>query len=113
MRCNEFFCDRFAALYLSHNFGGLLLPSRSSWFKPELVLATNIGWGDMKRAESSATKNFQTMEKGYFESGFVIDGLLNVSTVKAGLGTFYRYGPYSFDHVWKNFAWKLSLSINM
>lgn len=113
MRCDEFFCDRFAALYLSHNFGGLLLPSRSSWFKPELVLATNIGWGDMKRAESSATKNFQTMEKGYFESGFVIDGLLNVSIVKAGLGTFYRYGPYSFDHVWKNFAWKLSLSINM
>lgn len=113
MLYDEFFCDRFIALYLSHNFGGLLLPTGSSWFKPELILATNIAWGDMKRATSSPAKNFNTIEKGYFESGIVIDGLLNISTVKAGVGTFYRYGPYSFDNVRENFAWKLSLSLNM
>lgn len=113
MHYDEFFCDRFIALYLSHNFGGLLLPTRSSWFKPELILATNIGWGDMKRATSSLTKNFSTMEKGYFESGMVIDGILNLSTTKAGVGAFYRYGPYAFENALQNFAWKISLSINL
>ena len=94
MRIDEFFCDRFAALYLSHNFNGMLWKADSQWFKPELTLVTNIGWGDMKRAEDYP-KNFKTMENGYFESGFVVNGLLNMLWAKVGLGAFYRYGPYS------------------
>ena len=106
MRMDEFFCDRFAALYLSHNFSGMLWKTNSPWFKPELTLATNIGWGDMKRAEAYPDKNFKTMEKGYFESGFVVNGLLNLPLVKVGGGVFYRYGPYAFDNVWNNFSWR-------
>ena len=108
MRLDEFFCDRFAALYMSHNFSGMLWKTNSQWFKPELTLVTNIGWGDMKRAENHLNKNFKTMEKGYFESGFVVKGLLNLPLMKVGLGAFYRYGPYSFPTVWENFAWKWS-----
>ena len=108
MRFDEFFCDRFAALYLSHNFSGMLWKTESDWFKPELTLATNIAWGDMKRAENQPNKNFKTMEKGYFESGIVVKGLLNLPLVKVGAGAFYRYGPYAFDNVWDNFAWKWS-----
>ena len=108
----EFFCDRFAALFLTHNFSGMLWKTQSDWFKPELVLATNIGWGDMRRAEGFE-KNFKTMEKGYFESGFVVKGLLNALWVKVGAGVFYRYGPYSFDNVWDNFAWKWSATFNL
>ena len=112
MRLDEFFCDRFAALYLSHNFSGMLWKTNSQWFKPELTLVTNIGWGDMKRAEGHE-KNFQTMEKGYFESGFVVKGLLNLPLVKVGLGAFYRYGPYSLPTVWDNFAWKWSATFSL
>lgn len=112
MRPDEFFCDRFAALYLTHNFSGMLWKTNSEWFKPELVLATNLGWGDMRRAEGYA-KNFQTMEKGYFESGFVVKGLLNALWVKVGAGVFYRYGPYSFDNIWDNFAWKWSATFDL
>ena len=111
MRPDEFFCDRFAALYLTHNFSGMLWKTNSEWFKPELVLATNLGWGDMRRTEGYV-KNFQTMEKGYFESGFVVKGLLNALWVKVGAGVFYRYGPYSFDNVWDNFAWKWSATFD-
>ena len=111
MRLDEFFCDRFVALYLSHNFSGMLWKTNSPVFKPELSIVTNIGWGDMRRAEACPDKNFKTMEKGYFESGIVINGLLANPMAKLGLGVFYRYGPYSLPNVWDNFAWKYSASI--
>ena len=111
MRLDEFFCDRFIALYLSHNFNGMLWKTDSQWFKPELTIATNIGWGDMRRAVAYPDKSFKTMEKGYFESGFVIDGILSSPIAKVGAGVFYRYGPYSLPKVWDNFAWKWSTTI--
>ena len=112
MRLDEFFCDRFVALYLSHNFSGMLWKTQSEWFKPELVLVTNLGWGDMKRADNHPDKNFKTMEKGYFESGVVVKGLLNALWMKVGAGVYYRYGPYAFDNVWDNFAWKWSATFD-
>jgi hypothetical protein len=112
MRLDEFFCDRFVALYLSHNFSGMLWKTHSQWFNPELSIITNIGWGDMKRADAYPDKNFKTMEKGYFESGIVIDGLMTTPLTKVGAGVFYRYGPYSLPNVWDNFAWKWSAIID-
>ena len=113
MRLDEFFCDRFVALYLSHNFSGMLWKTNSPLFKPELSIVTNIGWGDMRRANAYPDKNFKTMDKGYFESGIVIDGLLASPISKLGLGVFYRYGPYSFPNMWDNFAWKWSAVIDL
>ena len=113
MLLDEFFCDRFAALYLSHNFSGMLWKTDSEWFKPELTLITNLAWGDMPRARAFPNKNFKTMEKGYFESGFVVKGLLNMLWMKVGAGVLYRYGPYAFDNVWDNFAWKWSVTFDL
>ncbi len=112
MRLDEFFCDRFAALYLSHNFNGMLWKSHSQWFRPELSVITNIGWGDMRRAIAYPDKNFKTMEKGYFESGIVVDGLVVALWTKIGAGVFYRYGAYSLPKTWDNFAWKWSTVIS-
>ena len=114
MRLDEyFFCDRFVALYLSHNFNGMLWKTHSQWFSPRLSIVTNLGWGDMKRAENHSDKNFKTMDKGYFESGFVVDGLLATPLTKVGAGVFYRYGPYSLPKVWDNFAWKWSVLLSL
>lgn len=113
MRLDEFFCDRYVALYLSHNFNGLLLKVNSNWSHPELTVVTNIGLGDMRRAEAYPDKNFKTMEKGYFESGFVVNGLLATPLTKIGAGVFYRYGAYSLPIVWDNFAWKLCAVIDL
>ena len=112
MRWDEFFCDRFVAIYLSHNFNGMLWKTNYQLFKPELSIITNIGWGDMRRAEGCPDKNFKTMERGYFESGIIIDGLLYSPISKIGAGVFYRYGPYSLPRVWDNFAWKWSATID-
>lgn len=103
MRGNEFYCDRFVALYWTHNFGSTLWHIKSSWFKPEPVIATNIGWGCIK---DESKKDLPTIDKGYYESGLIINGIVTVSIVKLGFGVFYRYGPYSFDKTWDNFSLK-------
>lgn len=112
MRFDEFFSDRFVALYLSHNFSGMLWQPDLSWCKPQLVLVTNMAWGDMRRAACSAICNFKTMEKGYYESGVVIEGLLDVSLMQLGAGFFYRYGPYSLPTFKENMALKWSVIFN-
>ena len=112
MRPEEFFCDRFAALFLSHNFSGMLWQPNLSWCKPELTLITNLGWGSMRPKENINYK-FISMEKGYFESGFIVEGLVALPIMKLGAGAFYRYGPYSFDRVWNNIALKWSVIFSL
>ena len=98
MRENEFFCDRFVSLFLSHDFQGMLWDPGSKWFKPQLTLSTALGWGS------------PSMIHGYFESGFVVKGLLNMPLVNMGAGVFYRYGAYSFPSVIDNFSFKYSIT---
>lgn len=98
MRENEFFCDRFAALFLWHDFQGTLWPTNSMWFKPQLTLSTAMGWG------------LPTMENGYFESGLVVKGLLCMPLVNMGAGVFYRYGTYALPKTIDNFAFKYSIT---
>lgn len=98
MRESEFFCDRFVSLFLSHDFQGTLWSPNSDWFKPQLTLATAMGWGA------------PTMTQGYFESGFVVKGLLYTPLSNMGLGVFYRYGAYTYPKVFDNFAFKYSIT---
>lgn len=111
MRMNEFLSNRYLALYLSHNFGTLLV--RTKFFSPEIVLATNIAFGDLDNASQHHNVSYNTMEKGYYESGVLFHGLLDLSLYKLGVGVFYRYGPYGFDNVSDNFAYKVSIVFPM
>jgi hypothetical protein len=52
------------------------------------------------------------MEKGYFESGLLINNLLRFQLFRYGLGVLYRYGPYAFGKTIDNFAFKLTLQLN-
>ena len=101
LRDNEFFCDRFVALFLSHDFQGTLWHTHSDWFKPQLSVVTNLGWGA------------PSLERGYFESGLVVKGLLCLPTMKLGAGVFYRYGPYAFPKRFDNFAFKYSMTFGL
>jgi len=101
MRENEFFCSRFASLFLIHDFQGSLWTPKSQWFKPKLSLVTSMGWG------------VPSLEKGYFESGVVVKGLLNMPLVNMGAGVFYRYGAYSLPDVIDNFAFKYSITFDL
>ncbi len=105
---DEFFCDRFAALFFSHNFRNLLIDFKK--FHPELIFVTNIAWGDLCNGNNYDLKD---LSKGYYESGLIVDNIIKSAFSKLGLGIFYRYGPYSFDKVFDNFTFKLSIGFTL
>ena len=121
MRPDEFFCDRFAALYFSHNFKNLLFDFKK--FHPEIIVVTNIAWGNLKtqrrsdvvtqRLRDSATWGLSDLKKGYYESGLVVDNIIRILYMKLGFGTFYRYGPYSYDDTWDNFVFKINMTFGL
>ena len=96
MNPDEFFCNEFAALYLSHNFKNVLIDFKK--FHPELIILTNIAWmNDIKT------------QKLYYESGVIVDNILNIGIIKLGVGAFYRYGPYSYEKPIDNLVFKVCL----
>jgi len=108
MRMNEFLSSKYLAIYYEHNFGKLLINSKK--FAPEIAIATNLAFGTLEHPENIRNVAFNTLEKGYYESGLLINKLIDLKIYKLGLGVFYRYGPYSFDAPVDNFAFKLSLT---
>lgn len=115
MRPDEFFCDRFAALYFSHNFRNLLIDFKK--FHPEIIIVTNIAFGNCNSNSQSLrfsdSQVFNNLNKGYYESGIVIDSIIKSGFSKIGLGAFYRYGPYSYDKTWDNFAFKITVGFSL
>lgn len=108
MRMNEFLSDRYAYLFYTHNFGKLLW--RTGRFSPEFAVATNIGFGSLDHPGYHNGISFNTMEKGYYESGLLINNLLNMAGVYTlGVGAFYRYGPYHLPKTADNFAYKITM----
>ncbi|NCP45217.1 MAG: hypothetical protein GW818_02015 [Flavobacteriales bacterium] len=78
-------------------------------FQPEFVLTSSVGYGDLDHKELHQGIAFKTMNKGFYESGLVINSILKLNNSTFGIGAFYRYGPYQFDKASDNFAFKLSL----
>jgi hypothetical protein len=107
MRTNEFLSDKYVSLYLTHNFGNLLLDFRR--FHPELMLVTNITFGTLSNKQDHHHIEYNTLELGYYESGLIIRKLLDLHMIDLGLGVLYRYGPYSIDKISQNFAYKFSV----
>jgi hypothetical protein len=94
MRVNEFVADHYANIYLTHDFGKLLF--RTKRFEPEFVIASHAGFGwllNQKQEDHSLI--LESFEKGYFESGLMINNLLDLQIFNLGVSAFYRYGPYS------------------
>ncbi len=109
MRPDEFLCNRFALLFFTHNFGNLMKIKK---FQPELAIAANIGWGDMTEDTGINDDIFKSMDKGYYESGLIIDKILNVNFIKLGFGVYYRFGPYGYDKTGDNFSYKITANMN-
>ncbi len=108
MRPNEFLSDKYVALFLTHNFGNLLF-KEGKLFNPQLMLVTNIAFGSLSYKNLHHNFDFNTLEKGYYESGIIIRKLLDFKVYDLGIGVMYRYGPYGFDKSANNFAYKISL----
>ncbi|MCW3105471.1 MAG: hypothetical protein JWO09_3911 [Bacteroidetes bacterium] len=110
----EFVSDRYVNLFFSHDFGSLLF--KRPKFQPQLIVFTNIGFGSLAHPEQHRNIELKTMEKGYYESGLLINNLIkvnyyNIVYLGLGGGAFMRYGPYADVEPEKNVAYKLSLVI--
>ena len=111
MEANEFLSSAFTTLFFRHCFGKL---RKGKTYNPKIVLCQNIGFGWLKHPESHYGVEFKTMEKGYFESGIVVEDLLVLmKCLSFGAGVFYRYGAYARDNEMDNFAFKLRFCISM
>jgi len=107
-RMNEFLANKYAFLFYTHNFGNLIW--RGKKFSPEFAIATNAGIGTLDHPEYHKGIDVKIMDKGYFESGILVNKLLNVLGVYTiGVGAFYRYGYYQLPKVADNFAYKISI----
>lgn len=110
MRSNEFLSNKFVSMFLFHDFGYLLFKGKN-WFHPEFAVSQNIGFGwlDHKERYQAMQNQPREMDLGYFESGLLVNNLLNLRLYKVGAGVFYRWGPYSLDKTGDNFGYKISL----
>jgi len=106
MYFNEFFSDKFATLQIKHNLKPFNI---SPWFKPQLVLITRFAIGNMDNVDRHENITFNTLEKGFSESGFEINKLI----FGFGLSFAYRYGSYHLPEFEDNFAFKFTFNINL
>lgn len=110
----EFLSDRYVNVFLSHDFGSLLFKTQKH--QPELVVFTNIGYGTLLDSSRHSLLPFKTMEKGFFESGLMINNIikynyLNLFYLGIGGGAFTRYGAYANKKWQDNMAYKLSMTV--
>lgn len=111
MRLNEFISDRFISLFFKQDFGKLLL--KIGRFQPDIIFVTNFGIGSLLNPEYHKNIQFKTLEKGYYESGILINNMLNQLFIGYGLGVYYRYGPYTLDKTIDNFAFKFTINFKI
>jgi len=112
MRMGEFYADRFLSFYFKHDFGNRLI--KTKWFSPKFAIVTYYGLGSLSnKAKHNKSTPIKSFDKGYYESGLLINNILNQSYIGFGFGLFYRYGPYTFFKTADNFAYKLTMTIGL
>lgn len=108
----EFSSDQYANLFLTHSFGQLLFKPKSKWFQPDVSLFQGIAFGSISHKKYHEKLDFKTLEKGYFESGLMIDNLyrqkfLKLLHIGAGIGIFNRWGGNKLQNSNDNWAYRL------
>jgi hypothetical protein len=111
MRMNEFYSSEFASLYFMQYFGKMV--KNNPYFAPEICFATNVGYGKMKNLVPNLLNSYNTLEKGYYESGILVINVLKLGFLGYGVGVYYRYGPYTYSRIANNFAYKVALNIGL
>jgi hypothetical protein len=110
MAASRFYNDRQIALFTRFTFLGL--KTKYKFFNPQFAIHHAIGFGEMS-TKSIHNVSVQSMDKGYYEGGLIIQRILVSGTVGFGVGAFYNYGPYSLPEVKDNVTVKLSFTYSI
>jgi hypothetical protein len=108
----EFLSDRYASLFVTQNFGNLLLKSTKVQSTPELMLTHGAYWGQLSNSSRHNEITYKIPAQGYFEGGAIVNKLwriryLNICFIDVGVGAFFRYGPEAHPGLKDNFTFKL------
>lgn len=106
MYFGEFFSDRLATVQVKHRLRPFNLGEK---FKPEMVFITRYAIGDIRNPADHLDVSFNSLKKGYTESGFELNKLL------FGFGTSltYRYGAYHLPDFADNIAFKFTFYLEL
>lgn len=112
----EFLSDRYANLFLTHNFGSLLFQSGN--FNPIVSIHNNFGWGELDKPENHGLIAFKTKNKIFAETGIQLDNVvkwnyMNVGFLGFGAGLYYRYGEYAHERSSDNITLKMTFSFSI
>jgi hypothetical protein len=114
----EFVQEKFAYLFFTHRFGTLLGRLKTPYFRPELRIMQQLGWGKLSAPLQHQGLDLQDMRHGYWESGAGLDNILRIPYLKSvyiGLGAslWYRWGAYHLppfkDNVRVQFTFNISV----
>jgi hypothetical protein len=106
MYFNEFYSDKFATFQFKHKLNPLNI---SPWLKPELVFIFRYALGNMDHKTRHEAINFNTLDKGYSETGLEINKLF----FGFGLSFAYRHGAYHLPRFDDNIALKFTFNLNL
>ncbi|HAJ99193.1 MAG TPA: hypothetical protein DCM62_04135 [Bacteroidales bacterium] len=109
MRFNEFASNEYLMVFFAHDFENLIFGRGQR--APNLLLLTHIAFGRLTNAQAHINAPFREMNRGFFESGFALENILNLGITGMGLEALYRYGAYAFPDFADNISVKLRLSI--
>lgn len=103
---NEFFSDKFTTIQFKHTLKPFNISAR---FKPQMALISRFAIGSMGNVERHQGINFDSLDKGYTESGIELNKLL----FGFGLSFTYRYGAYHLPQVEDNMALKFTFNVTL
>jgi hypothetical protein len=106
MYFNEFFSSQYAMAQLRHSFRKFTVSGK---IKMAPALVTRAAWGSMEHKSDHIGAEFNTLEKGYYESGLELNEIYSI----VGISAFYRYGPYHLPQAEKNIAVKITFVLNL
>lgn len=103
---NEFFSDKFMTFQFKHFLKPFKVTQR---YQPQLVLITRYALGNIRNPDRHLNVSFDTLKKGFTESGFEINKLL----FGFGLSFTYRYGAYHLPKFEDNIAFKFTFNVTL
>ncbi len=105
MNYNEFVSDKYLMLFFRHDFERYLVGKSRLW--PRFSVVSNFGIGALKNTNTGGRPNFDSFDKGYFESGIVLSDFFGIGASMLGLQLMYRYGAHSLPTFGENFSARL------
>lgn len=108
MMAGTFYTTDQVSLFTRFTFRAI--KTKAKWNEPRFGLHHAVGFGQFVNREDHQW-TFETMDKGYYEAGFLFDGMLINNFTSLGLGAFYRYGYYASADWKQNIVPKLVVSV--